>query len=477
MTLSPTGAVAAGASWRVDGGAWQPNGGMVWNLSNGNHTASFMPVKGWRAPDDQIINVGTNFITSAAASYFALPGGPSQPAFQVLHTFSGGDGSQPWSPLILCGNTLYGTTTGGGSSGQGVTFAVNTDGTAFTNLYSFANGGGCYAGLTQFGDILYGTTLGSVFKINLDGTGFANICSSNIDQSYASVLVAGNTLYGTTRLGGAHNVGAVFAVNTDGTGFTNLYSFTGYLDGQQPYSGLALAGATLYGFTFEGYPAGSPFAIQTNGAGFTNFPDNGYFRGNAILSSNILYTTGNYGVFKINTDGTGFAALGGSDCWGGVILAGHTLYGTREQGGSSASQNNYGYGAVFAIRTDGSGYTNLYNFTSGSDGGMPEASLLLSETTLFGTAPIGGTNGNGVVYMLTFPPPQLTVQPAGTNVILSWLDGVSGAGYDLFAVQTATNLTPPVIWNTLPTAPVSVNGWNTVTNPASATPIFYRLSQ
>ena len=47
------------------------------------------------------------------------------------------DGSYPYAGLILSGNTLYGTTIDGGSSGNGTVFAVNTDGTGFTNLHSF----------------------------------------------------------------------------------------------------------------------------------------------------------------------------------------------------------------------------------------------------------------------------------------------------------------------------------------------------
>ena len=43
----------------------------------------------------------------------------------------------PYGGLILSGNTLYGTAQYGGSSGNGTVFAVNTDGTGFTNLYSF----------------------------------------------------------------------------------------------------------------------------------------------------------------------------------------------------------------------------------------------------------------------------------------------------------------------------------------------------
>src|SRR5258708_12010564 len=58
--------------------------------------------------------------------------------FTNLYGFTGGnDGGAPYAGLILSGNTLYGTTTAGGSSSNGTVFAVNTDPSAFTNLYPF----------------------------------------------------------------------------------------------------------------------------------------------------------------------------------------------------------------------------------------------------------------------------------------------------------------------------------------------------
>ena len=71
--------------------------------------------------------------------------------------------------MILSGNTLYGTATDGGSSGNGTVFAVNTDGTGFTNLHSFtaldlyytnSDGANPYAGLILSGNTLYGTAHG-----------------------------------------------------------------------------------------------------------------------------------------------------------------------------------------------------------------------------------------------------------------------------------------------------------------------------
>src|ERR1017187_628923 len=60
--------------------------------------------------------------------------------FTILHTFNYGsdDGGFPQARLILLGNTLYGTTRNGGGTGLGTVFAVNTNGTGFTNLYNFS---------------------------------------------------------------------------------------------------------------------------------------------------------------------------------------------------------------------------------------------------------------------------------------------------------------------------------------------------
>ena len=62
-----------------------------------------------------------------------------------------------------------------------------------------------------------------------------------------------------------------------------------------------------------------------------------------------------------------------------LVLSGHTLYGTANDGGLFAG------GSVFAVNTDGSGFTNLHSFT-GFDGYLPEAGVILSGQTLYGTA-------------------------------------------------------------------------------------------
>jgi len=415
--------------------------------------------------------------------------------FTIVHSFTGGsDGANPIAGLILSGNTLYGTAHQGGSSGDGTVFAVHTDGTGFTNLHSFINGSdgaAPYAGLILSGNTLYGTAFqggssgnGMVFAVNINGTGFTNLHSftatsgsgANSDGTYpsAGLILSGNTLYGTAGYGGSSSYGTVFAVNTDGTGFTNLHSFN-YSDGAYPLAGLILSGNTLYGTTENG----TVFKVNTDGTSFTNLHSlNGVSDGaepwaGLILSGNTLYGTATYGgssgqgtVFAVNTDGTGFTNLysftGGSDGarpYAGLLLSGNTLYGTANRGGSSS------YGTVFAVHTNGTGFTNLYSFSGGSDGANPWAGLILSGNTLYGTAQGGGSSGDGTVFSLTLPGPQLNIAPFGNQSVLFW--SASATNYIL---QSTTNLASPN-WMTASDA-VPVIAF-TVTNTSPAR--FFRL--
>ena len=57
--------------------------------------------------------------------------------FKSSGVYTNSDGAYPAAGLILSGNTLYGTASGGGTNGNGTVFAVNTDGTGFTVLHTF----------------------------------------------------------------------------------------------------------------------------------------------------------------------------------------------------------------------------------------------------------------------------------------------------------------------------------------------------
>jgi len=399
----------------------------------------------------------TNLYSFMAASYDSL---------SETETNSGG--AYPSAGLILSGNMLYGTTSSGGTNGNGTVFAVHTDGTGFTTLHSFTalsalsyqggtnnDGASPAAGLVLSGNTLYGTAEyggtngnGTVFALNTNGTGFTTLHTFTAYISYTNsdginpggrLISSGSTLYGTAGGGGATGSGTVFALNINGTGFTNLYSFTAFpsvADGANPFAGLVLSGNTLYGTTHSGggNGGGTVFAVTTYGTGFTNLH--------------------NF---------TGYSD--GDNPYAGLVLLGNTLFGTAGNGGA-------GYGTLFAVNTNGGDFATLHTFTYTPDGGSPRADLIISGSTLYGTAGAGGTNGSGMVFSLTLPTPPLTITISGANDILTW-----PTNNIMFTLQSTTSLAPPIIWNDVFPLPVVVNGQDTVTNPISITqPQFYRLS-
>ena len=384
------------------------------------------------------IHINNRFILPALIASFGLisAGRVTAQTFTNLYNFTtalnpnytNSDGAFPAGSLILSGNILYGSAGAGGTNGHGTLFAINTNGTGFTNVYVFSAA----------------TTNRPGLSTNSDGI-----------SPTGSLIVSGSTLYGTAYAGGTNGNGTAFAINTNGTGFTTLHNFSAGAtnglglytnsDGANPNGGLVLSSNILYGTAKVGGSSGfgTVFAVNTNGTGFTNLysfsagatnglglftnSDGANPNGGLVLSSNILYgtassggTNGNGTVFAVNTKGTGFTNLHGfttisvaypytnSDGaipHGGLVLSGNTLYGTAYEGGSS------GNGTVFAINTNGTGFITLHSLTN-SDGADPYSGLFLSGNTLYGTAEYSGgfgtvfavnTNGSSFTVLKAFP--------------------------------------------------------------------------
>jgi uncharacterized repeat protein (TIGR03803 family) len=151
-----------------------------------------------------------------------------------------GDGALPNGGVIISGNNLYGTTMFGGSGGSGTVFEVNTNGSGFRPLHSFtamepttgANGDGAFpvAALILSGETLYGTAKyggewgnGTVFAINTNGTDFSNLYSfAAIDRTtgtntsgaflFSTLALYDNTLFGTADSGGGAGNGTIFSI-------------------------------------------------------------------------------------------------------------------------------------------------------------------------------------------------------------------------------------------------------------------------
>ena len=76
VTITPAGAVSAGAQWQVDSGTLQNSGNTVGNLIVGTHTVSFSSISGWTTPANQNVTIAYDATTNITGNYVQLPASP-----------------------------------------------------------------------------------------------------------------------------------------------------------------------------------------------------------------------------------------------------------------------------------------------------------------------------------------------------------------------------------------------------------------
>jgi uncharacterized repeat protein (TIGR03803 family) len=268
----------------------------------------------------------------------------------TIYTFTGGtDGAVPLSPLIMdAAGNLYGTTSQGGSTGNGVIYELspNSGGWTETVLYNF-NGGD--DGSAPAGTLLF------------DNAG---------------------SLYGTASGGGADGAGTVFklAPANGAWNFSLLYTLTGGDDGSDPEGGLARdRNGVLYGTANGGGSglSGTVFQVRPSISALPGI--------SAPWMARVLY------AFSSGDDG------GNPDTGVTVDQAGN-LNGTSESGGAG------GFGVVFRMTPGSTGWSQsvLYSFSGGADGGFPESRVMMDGAgNIYGTTVSGGASQCGVAYQIT----------------------------------------------------------------------------
>jgi hypothetical protein len=380
--------------------------------------------------------------------------------FTVLHTFTGGDdGAAPLAGVTAdeVGN-LYGTAerggftgSGCGSAGCGTVFRLkhSRDGWLLNPLYIFQGGAD---GINPQAAIVIGPN-GSLYSTNQGGAHNsgavfnlrppATACSSVLcywtkTEVYQFLGVpdgagprgtlvfdrSGN-IYGVTQVGGTEDYGIVYELTHSAGGWMESVLYSGL---SSPFSGVIFDSAgNLYGTSLQGgeLEYGSVYQLVHSGSGWTlntlsSFEDEGDGNepeGGLIFDAagNLLGTTtggGNDGsgtVFQMTptsgwmmTNLYSFTGFAGSFANLSMDAAGN-LYGTTNDDGV------YDKGSVFKLTPMNGGwsYTDLHDFTGGSDGAYPGYSGVTFDASgnLYGTAGSGGstncTGGCGVVWEIT----------------------------------------------------------------------------
>jgi uncharacterized repeat protein (TIGR03803 family) len=259
----------------------------------------------------------------------------------------------------------------------------------------------------------------------------------------------GTDIYGATAAGGAYDQGVIFRLNDHG--YTLLRSCD-MANGSVPAQGVALsADGRLYGLALQGglLGAGSAYSLLSNGSVFALVASFGGANGSAPVAQATLSDDGwlfcalgqsgerGFGtLISINTDNGDVTVLhqfqGGSDGalpYSPLTMSedGLTLYGMTYSGGS-------GYGTVFSIGVDGTGYQVLHAF-AGSDGAYPQLGGLCldSHGTLYGTTSSGGLNGKGTVF-------SMHVDGSHFAVLHSFLGSDGSAPLSTLVYSNATHL-------------------------------------
>jgi uncharacterized repeat protein (TIGR03803 family) len=375
----------------------------------------------------------------------------SQPAlsqtYKVIHNFTGvgNDGATPYGgPILDSSGNLYGTTYLGGSTGNGSVYKMSPNGSSWTysSLYSFKGitdgSGPAFGSLAMAGGrALFGTTEGG----GTFGTAFA-ICScpsrevqihdfgtgTDGAQPIASVVMdSKGDLYGTTSLGGVYQNGTVFQAIRSGQTWAEsvIYNFTGGDDGASPPAGVTLdANGNLFGTSSFGGTngVGVVYELSSSRSGWTQtvlYNFQGLDDGQNPVGGVILDKAGNlYGTTfsgGINGGGTVYKLSPSASGWTLTTLYSFTgafggpynkltfdakgnLY------GATNSDGPFNLGSVFKLSPANGNwtYTDLYDFSGGSEGGLPYGSVAVdAEGDVFGTAVVGGSDNQGVVFEIT----------------------------------------------------------------------------
>jgi uncharacterized repeat protein (TIGR03803 family) len=309
------------------------------------------------------------------------------------------DGNFYGTTLLLSLNTLTGV-----QSGTGTIFKVSQDGQGYTQLHIFGDVTG-----TQAFDTSDTASSGAQYNAAFNADGITP----------RATLIEGTDgyLYGTAFSGGTNGTGTIYRVRKDASGFQVLHHFAGFqlaqnilvrnpdgdiinAEGAYPLARLLFAvDGKLYGTTTQGGAngTGTIFRLNADGTGFEVIKT--FDASPAIITDT---TDPNYGLIRKNGSGAYPQS--------GLIQSSTTnvLYGTTSTLGAN------GFGSVYSIGVDGSGFTVLRSFT-GSDttatgispGANPSGELIFSnDGKIVGTFSSGGvltdnvTAGTGGIYKM-----------------------------------------------------------------------------
>ncbi|HTA28402.1 MAG TPA: choice-of-anchor tandem repeat GloVer-containing protein [Bacteroidia bacterium] len=153
--------------------------------------------------------------------------------YTILYNFeaTSTDGYNPWyTNLTIAGSKGYGMTSEGGTNARGTIFSIDTNGNNYKTIHNFTLAGNDgywpIASLSYAGHKLYGMAnlggdagQGVLFALDTNGANFTEIHSFGMVlgdgvSPRGSLSFANNKWYGMTDIGGPYNDGTIFTIDT-----------------------------------------------------------------------------------------------------------------------------------------------------------------------------------------------------------------------------------------------------------------------
>ncbi|MGP8199424.1 MAG: choice-of-anchor tandem repeat GloVer-containing protein [Limisphaerales bacterium] len=371
---------------------------------------------------------------------FQLTGNGTNATLTLLASFDNSDsGGSPLAALVRADGSFYGTTSQGGSNGQGAVFQVTTDG-ALTALYSFAghDGGSPQASLVPGADgNFYGTTASG-------GIGYDSAPSSGNGTVFRLVPLK-SSLYPpmivTQPLGQAVTVGGTATFTVAATGSPPLTYFW-------QRNGAIITGAS--GVNLTNYTT-NDVQLSDSGAEFSCLVSNAY--GTAPSSNAILTVLQSSlvvnGSFELGTFADWTSSGNFEDCY--VTTAAPYVH-SGSYGAELGPPGSLGYLSQTLPTTAGQVYLiSCWLFSSGQ---VPnEFSVAWNGAALFDQTNVPGILWTNLQFLVS-------ATASNTTLIFGFRDDPSFLGLDDIAVfpvavsvrqlqcVACTNGTVSFTWNT-----------------------------
>jgi uncharacterized repeat protein (TIGR03803 family) len=153
-------------------------------------------------------------------------------------------------------------------------------------------------------------------------------------------------------------------------------------------------------------------------------------------------------VFRVNPDGSGYRVLftevGNA---ANVVETPTAVLQGRDGRLYGYAYPSGGFGRIFVMNTDGTGFANLYTFTGGNDGSGPNGLIQGSDGRLYGISPNGGQSGYGTVFSLGTDGSGFTVLHAGNGMLTDTAPTEILQGNDgrIYFVTTQSALSGPAL--------------------------------